>query len=295
VVELVDKVDDVRKAVSEARERRQRVGLVPTMGALHEGHVRLIEECRAITDLVVVSIFVNPTQFGAGEDFDRYPRSLEYDRQQSEAGGAGLVFAPSVATIYPHGSRSTFVEVPGLSDVLEGASRPGHFRGVATVVLKLFEVVRPDVAFFGQKDYQQQLVIRRMVEDLHVPVEVRIAATVREHDGLALSSRNRYLNPGERQAAAVLYRALEHARAAVTAGERRADRVRQILVETLESDSLVKPDYVEVADADTLEPLGVLHKDQKAVAILAARVGTTRLIDNALLSVDTGPASIAGV
>ena len=171
------------------------------MGALHAGHVELIRQCRAHADLVVVSIFVNPTQFGAGEDFDRYPRPLEHDLRQCEAAGADLVFAPSVPTVYPHGPSSTFVEVPGLSDVLEGASRPGHFRGVATVVLKLFELVRPDLAVFGQKDYQQQLVIRRMVEDLHVPVELVIAPTVREADGLALSSRNRYLNPDERQAA----------------------------------------------------------------------------------------------
>ena len=171
------------------------------MGALHEGHVELIKRCRARADFVVVSIFVNPTQFGAGEDFGRYPRPLEHDLRQCESAGVDLVFAPSVATVYPHGPSSTFVEVPGLSDVLEGASRPGHFRGVATVVLKLFELVRPDLAIFGQKDYQQQLLIRRMVEDLHVPVELAIAPTVREADGLALSSRNRYLNPDERQAA----------------------------------------------------------------------------------------------
>ena len=209
MVELVESAAQVRSVVREARERGKRIGLVPTMGALHEGHVELIRRCRALTDFVVVSIFVNPTQFGAGEDFGRYPRPLEHDLRQCESAGVDLVFAPSVQTVYPHGSVSTFVEVPGLSDVLEGASRPGHFRGVATVVLKLFELVRPDLAIFGQKDYQQQLVIRRMVEDLHVPVDLAVAPTVREADGLALSSRNRYLNPEERQAAPVLYRALE--------------------------------------------------------------------------------------
>ena len=196
---------------------------------------------------------------------------------------------PSVPTVYPHGSSSTFVEVPGLSDVLEGASRPGHFRGVATVVLKLFELVRPDLAIFGQKDYQQQLVIRRMVEDLHVPVELAVAPTVREADGLALSSRNRYLNPQERQAAPCSIALSTRAMQAVAAGERQADRVRQILRETLESEPLVKLDYAEVADAETLEPLGSLSKEQPAVALLAARIGTTRLIDNALLSVVSGP------
>jgi pantoate--beta-alanine ligase len=282
VAELVESVPEVRRAVAAARAIGKRIGLVPTMGALHDGHVRLIADCRAEAGLVVVSIFVNPTQFGPGEDFERYPRPLEADLKRCEAAGAALVFAPTAAEVYPHGSRSTFVEVPGLSDVLEGASRPGHFRGVATVVLKLFEIVLPDLAIFGQKDYQQQLLIRRMVEDLHVPVEVHTRPTVREPDGLALSSRNRYLNPQERQTAAVLYRALEQARRAVAGGERRGDRVRQILRETLESEQLVRIDYAEVADADTLAPLDNLDAGRRAVALVAARVGTTRLIDNAV-------------
>jgi pantoate--beta-alanine ligase len=284
VVESVESAARVRSIVREARERGQRVGLVPTMGALHAGHIDLIKQCRAHTDFVVVSIFVNPTQFAAGEDFGRYPRPLEHDLRQCEAAGVDLVFAPSVPTVYPHGPSSTFVEVPGLSDVLEGASRPGHFRGVTTVVLKLFELVLPDLAIFGQKDYQQQLVIRQMVEDLHVPVKLVVAPTVREPDGLALSSRNRYLNPQERQAAPVLYRALSRAAQAVAAGEPQAERVRQILRETLELERLVKLDYAEVADFETLEPLGNLNKGRAAVALLAARIGTTRLIDNALLS-----------
>jgi pantoate--beta-alanine ligase len=285
VTEPVESAARVRSIVREARERGQRVGLVPTMGALHAGHVELIKQCRAQTDFVIVSIFVNPTQFGLGEDFGRYPRPLEHDLRQCESAGVDLVFAPSVPTVYPHGSSSTFVEVPGLSDVLEGASRPGHFRGVTTVVLKLFELVRPDLAIFGQKDFQQQAVIRRMVEDLHVPVELAVVPTVRGPDGLALSSRNRYLNPEERQAATVLFRALSRAMQAVAAGERQAEQVRQILRETLESEPLVKLNYAEVADAETLEPLGNLSKERAAVALLAARIGTTRLIDNALLSV----------
>jgi pantoate--beta-alanine ligase len=292
VAEPVESAARVRSAVREARERGQRVGLVPTMGALHAGHVELIKRCRDQTEFVIVSIFVNPTQFGAGEDFGRYPRPLEHDLRQCESAGVDLVFAPSVPTVYPHGSSSTFVEVPGLSDVLEGASRPGHFRGVTTVVLKLFELVRPDLAIFGQKDFQQQAVIRRMVEDLHVPVELAVVPTVRGPDGLALSSRNRYLNPEERQAATVLFRALSRAMQAVAAGERQAEQVRQILRETLESKPLVKLDYAEVADVETLEPLGNLSKERAAVALLAARIGTTRLIDNALLSVASGPLSV---
>ena len=231
-----------------------------------------------------MSIFVNPTQFGAGEDFNRYPRPLEHDLRQCESAAVDLLFTPTVPVIYPRGVSSTFVEVPGLSDVLEGASRPGHFRGVATVVLKLFELVRPDLAVFGQKDFQQQLVIRRLVEDLHLAVELSIGPTVREADGLAISSRNQYLNPEQRQAAPALYRALERARHAAAAGECQADRIRQILRETLTSERLLGLDYAEVADAQTLDPLGDLGKGQTAVALVAARIGTTRLIDNALLS-----------
>jgi pantoate--beta-alanine ligase len=281
----VVRVEEVRASVSEARSSGLRVGLVPTMGALHEGHACLIEQCRAETGYVVVSIFVNPTQFGPSEDFSRYPRTLDADARLCESAGADLVFAPGVESMYPYGREgATFVEVPGFSDVLEGVSRPGHFRGVATVVLKLFSITRPDVAYFGAKDFQQQLVIRRMVADLNVPVEIRTVPTVREADGLALSSRNRYLNPDERRAAAALYRALTRAREAVQAGERDANRVRQILTETVESERLMTLDYAEVADAESLKPLVGLSPGQNAVALLAARAGATRLIDNAVLT-----------
>jgi pantoate--beta-alanine ligase len=271
--------------VCAARARGQRIGLVPTMGALHKGHVALIEQCKSECEVVVVSIFVNPTQFGPGEDFERYPRPVDDDVRTCKAAGAHLVFAPSVGTIYPNGRASTFVEVPGLSDALEGSSRPGHFRGVATVVLKLFEIVAPDIAVFGQKDFQQQLVVKRLVEDCHLRVTLRIGSTVREGDGLALSSRNRYLNSDERRAAPVLFRALERARLAVAAGERHSDRVRQILRETLKSERLVEVDYVEIADPDTLEPLGDLGKRHRVVALVAARVGATRLLDNAVFTI----------
>src|SRR4051812_4015273 len=189
------------------------------MGALHDGHVRLIEHCRAETGFVVVSIFVNPIQFGPNEDLARYPRTPELDNQRCAAAGADLIFAPAVESMYPRGPQSTFVEVPGLSQVFEGASRPGHFRGVTTVVLKLFTIVAPDYAYFGEKDFQQQVVIRRMVTDLNLPVGLRTIPTVRESDGLALSSRNRYLDQTERGAATVLSAALRRAAAAVAGGE----------------------------------------------------------------------------
>ncbi len=273
----------VREAVALARREGRTIGLVPTMGALHAGHLRLVEEARAASGLVVVSIFVNPTQFGPNEDFKRYPRTPDADLALCEAGGAGVVFAPEVEEMYPNGPSTTFVEVPSLSDRLEGASRPGHFRGVATVVLKLFTIVQPDLAFFGAKDYQQLQVIRRMVADLDVPVDVRAVATVREPDGLAMSSRNRYLDADHRRAAVVLSKALGLASEAVREGERHADRVRQILRDSIESEPLARLDYAEVADADTLEPAVEVGPGRRAVALIAARVGPARLIDNAIL------------
>jgi pantoate--beta-alanine ligase len=283
-IPVVETVESVRHALKNARAEGLRIGLVPTMGALHEAHVRLIEACRRNGEFVVVSNFVNPTQFGPGEDFERYPRTLDADRLRCAEGGASLIFAPSVAEMYPGGRPLTFVEVPGLSDVFEGASRPGHFRGVATVVMKLFQIVQPDVACFGEKDYQQLLVIRRMVEDLDVPVVIRSMPTVREPDGLAMSSRNRYLNPDQRRAARVLSTALFRAREAVQEGERDADRIRQNMRETVELEALAKLDYAEVADAATLEPLTAVGDGRNGVALLAVRIGPARLIDNLTLS-----------
>ncbi len=280
----VASIAEVRHAVARARDSGLHVGLVPTMGALHEGHTRLIERCRQECGFVVVSIFVNPTQFGPGEDLARYPRTLHEDLPKCEASGADLVFVPSEATIYPRGRSATFVEVPDLASVLEGASRPGHFRGVATVVLALLEIVRPDLAVFGQKDFQQQLLIRTMLADLHVPVQLIVVPTVRESDGLAKSSRNRYLSPPERKAATVLFRALEAAKAAVAGGLRDAKRVRQILDRTISLEALASLDYAEVADADSLQPLHTIEPARRAVALVAARVGSTRLIDNSVLT-----------
>jgi pantoate--beta-alanine ligase len=280
---VVATIEGVRQAIAAARANGRIVGFVPTMGALHAGHVRLIEAAGAESAFVVVSIFVNPTQFGPNEDYPRYPRTPEADRLRCAEGGAALIFAPTVEAMYPRGQSATYVEVPGLSDVLEGAIRPGHFRGVATVVLKLLNIVEPDRAFFGEKDYQQLLVIRRLVADLDVPVEIRGVATVREADGLAMSSRNRYLNAKERRAATVLSRALRAAERAVAAGESRAERVRQILRETIELERSARLEYAEVADPDTLAPLAEVGPGRPARALLAARVGPARLIDNASL------------
>ncbi|WZO97016.1 pantoate--beta-alanine ligase [Isosphaeraceae bacterium EP7] len=283
-ISLVRGVAEVREQVARARAAGKSIGLVPTMGALHAGHVELIRRCRADSDFVVVSVFVNPTQFGPTEDFTKYPRTLDADLAACELGGADVVFAPLAEAIYPRGTaETTFVDVPGVTARLEGASRPGHFRGVATVVMKLLNLVGPDLAHFGRKDYQQLLVVRRMVADLDVPVRIVGVDTVREADGLAMSSRNRYLNVEERRAAVVLSRALGLAMEATQSGERRADRVRQILVEEIESEGLAKLDYAEVADAETLEPLATLGEGREAVALLAVRVGPARLIDNAIL------------
>jgi pantoate--beta-alanine ligase len=275
-------IDAVRQAVAAARQRGRSIGLVPTMGALHEGHASLIRAARAETGFVVVSLFVNPTQFGPNEDLARYPRTLEADLDLAAREGVDLVFQPEPAVMYPPGFR-TYVEVHGLQDVLEGASRPGHFRGVATVVLKLFNIVQPDVAYFGQKDGQQALLIRTMVRDLDVPVRVRICPTVREPDGLALSSRNRYLDADQRRRATVLAEALRSAEAQIAAGERRAAVVREAVVRRIEATPGAGLDYAAVVDAGTLQPLEVLGGE--VLVALAVRFGSTRLIDNVLVSV----------
>jgi len=282
-VEVCSRIEEVRGVVHQVRREGRVVALVPTMGALHAGHLKLIEEARSASDVVVVSIFVNPIQFGPTEDFRRYPRTWEADLELCRKGGAEVVFAPTVEVMYPAGSGSTFVEVPELSDRLEGASRPGHFRGVATVVLKLFQIVGPDRAFFGSKDYQQLQVIRRMVADLDVPVEIRAVSTVREPDGLAMSSRNRYLDADQRRASVVLSRALAQAILTVEQGETDAERVRQILRLTIESEPLARLDYAEVAEAGTLDPITRVGSGHPSVALLAVKVGPARLIDNALL------------
>jgi pantoate--beta-alanine ligase len=256
------------------------VGLVPTMGALHEGHAALIRAARAASGFVVVSIFVNPTQFGPNEDLARYPRTLDGDQRVCAEAGADLVFAPAADEMYPERSV-TFVEVKELDAVLCGATRPGHFRGVCTVVLKLFNIVGPDVAHFGAKDFQQARIIRQMVRDLNVTVAIRIEPTVREADGLTLSSRNRFLSPAERAAAPRIYQALLSMRDRARAGEIDAARLESALNAELESIPGARIDYARIVDADTLRPLGRL--DRPAVAAVAVFLGTTRLIDNVVI------------
>jgi pantoate--beta-alanine ligase len=273
-------VQQLRENLGEARRQGKTVALVPTMGALHEGHNSLIRVARENSEYVVVSVFVNPTQFGPYEDLTRYPRPFEDDVKQCAALGVDLIFHPSVEVMYPPDYK-TYVEVTGLQDVLEGASRPGHFRGVATVVLKLFNQVRPDRAYFGQKDAQQVIVIQQMVHNLDVPVDVVVCPTVREKDGLALSSRNRYLDPGQRAAAVVLSQALAEASRRFAQGERDPSVLVRAMTEHVASAPGAALDYAACVDAQTLAPATSL--DRPALLALAVRFGSTRLIDNVSL------------
>jgi pantoate--beta-alanine ligase len=279
---LVSAIAEVRQAVGRARDRNLKVGLVPTMGALHAGHVSLIRAARAETGFVVVSIFVNPTQFGPGEDFSRYPRTLEADLDVCRREGVDLAFAPAAETMYP-ADFHTYVEVHDLQDVLCGPSRPGHFRGVATIVSKLFNIVQPDVAYFGQKDFQQARIIQQLVRDLNLPLQVRICPTIREADGLALSSRNRYLNGEQRSHATVLYRSLQEVKAAVAKGERDPVALQRRLAERITATPGAILDYAEVRSAETLRTQPRLQGE--VLVAVAVKFGGTRLIDNVLLQV----------
>jgi len=271
------------ETIAEFRAARAGVadlGLVPTMGYLHDGHLSLAARAKAECSAVAVSIFVNPTQFGPNEDLARYPRDLPRDLGLLEAAGVDLVFAPQPAEVYPPGF-DTVIEVRGVTDVLEGAVRPGHFAGVATVVAKLFNIVQPTRAYFGQKDAQQSVVIRKLVRDLNLPVEVIVAPTVREPDGLALSSRNSYLAPDQRAAAPAIYRALSAARDRFAAGERGAEALREAMRAVIAAEPLMSIDYVSVADAETLRELTIVER--QALVSMAVRLGATRLIDNLIL------------
>jgi pantoate--beta-alanine ligase len=275
-------IDDLRDAVEQARRHGLTVGLVPTMGALHAGHASLIQAARRETGFVVVSIFVNPTQFGPNEDFARYPRSLPQDLELCAREGTDLVFVPEPATMYPSDFR-TYVEVGGLQNVLCGASRPTHFRGVTTVVLKLFNLVQPDIAYFGQKDAQQVCIIRQMVRDLNVPVTIRVCPIVREPDGLALGSRNKYLDPDQRRRAVVLHQALEEVRSLVERGERDPAVLVQRMRDRFQATPGAAVDYASVVNADTLQPVERLQGE--ILVAVAVRFGTTRLIDNIPLQI----------
>jgi len=264
----------------ELRRSGKRIGFVPTMGALHDGHLSLVRSARTHNDVVVVSIFVNPLQFGPTEDFSKYPRTLESDTRKLESEKVDLLFAPSTDEMYPKGAR-TSVYVEGLSEKLDGLSRPGHFKGVTTVVAKLFEIVRPDRAYFGQKDAAQVAILRKMVQDLNMDVEMMVCPIVREPDGLALSSRNVYLSAEQRKQALVLHRALMRVQFMVDRGDRSAASLREHGIQVIAEEPGAKLDYFEIVDPDTLEPVGDVSRG--ALVAVAAWVGTTRLIDNLVL------------
>jgi pantoate--beta-alanine ligase len=264
------------------REQDKTIGLVPTMGALHDGHLSLVREARRMCDVVVVSVFVNPTQFGPGEDFEHYPRDLTKDAAMLTDYNVDFIFAPTREEIYPKGF-ATYVTVEGLSEQLEGASRPGHFRGVATVVTILLNTVRPDFAYFGQKDAQHTLIVKRLVKDLALDTEIVVLPIVREDSGLALSSRNAYLSEDERQAAKILYRSLERAKAAYKDGERNAQRLAGIVRATIETEPSARLDYISVTDAESMEKLDKMD-DRPVLVAVAVKFGQVRLIDNIVLN-----------
>jgi pantoate--beta-alanine ligase len=270
-------IDNMRAASREARHEGKRLGFVPTMGALHEGHLSLVRAAKAECDAAAVSIFVNPLQFGPNEDLAKYPRSFERDAEMLENEGVDVLFAPTLEEMYPAGAV-THVTVEGLSEKLCGRSRPGHFRGVTTVVAKLFNIVEPDLAFFGQKDAAQATIIRRMVRDLNLPVEVVVCPIVREPDGLAMSSRNAYLSPQERRSALVLNRSLAHVKNRFDQGERNPANLTEAGKQALAQEPAVRLDYFEIVDPATLDPVEKLTSP--ALVAIAAFVGNTRLIDN---------------
>ena len=277
---LIETVVDMKAACREATLAGKSLGLVPTMGALHEGHMSLVGAAKAQCDVTSVSIFVNPLQFGPNEDFEKYPRTFERDSTMLREAGVDLLFLPAVAEMYPAGAR-TYVDVEDLSSKLDGGSRPGHFRGVATVVCKLFEVVRPDRAFFGQKDAAQVALLRKMARDLNMDVEIVVCPIVREGDGLAMSSRNAYLNAEQRRQALVLSRSLQHVKAALESGETTAAKLIEVGISEIANEPGAKLDYFAIVDADTLEPVETVSRG--TLVAVAAWVGSTRLIDNMLL------------
>jgi pantoate--beta-alanine ligase len=273
----VSGLEEMSRLMAERRENGRTIGFVPTMGSLHEGHVSLIQAARKACDAVAVSIFVNPAQFGPSEDFKTYPRDIDGDTVKCRDAGAEVLFFPAAGVIYPEGYK-TRVTVEGLSDVLCGASRPGHFQGVATVVLKLLNIVNPQVLFLGKKDFQQTVILRKMVRDLNMDAAVEVCPTVREADGLAMSSRNAYLSPEERKAAAVLFQALKAGEAAFQRGTVKRAALEEILHQVLESEPLVRVEYIGIVHPETLEE--VSEAVDGTVAALAVRLGKARLIDN---------------
>lgn len=279
---LIDKISDMKAIIRSNKSMGKTIGFVPTMGYLHEGHLSLAKRSVQENDLTVMSIFVNPTQFGPNEDFDKYPRDLERDLTLAEAAGVDVVFAPSVGEMYPDGYK-TYVNVEDITEVLCGRSRPGHFRGVTTVVNKLFNIVEPNKAYFGQKDAQQVIVIKKMVRDLNMNLEVITCPIVREPDGLAMSSRNVYLNAEERKAAVILSKSLFEAEELIKKGEKSRKRIVEYIESAIKTEKLAEIDYVEVVSADNLE---IMEELKGSILIaLAVRFGKTRLIDNVIVEV----------
>jgi pantoate--beta-alanine ligase len=284
-MEIIRSVEWMKQAARVAESAGHLVGFVPTMGALHEGHLSLVHAAKAQCSPVIVSIFVNPKQFGPGEDLEKYPRNLKHDCQLLESLGVDFVFAPDTAEIYPAGFR-TSARVEGLSEKFEGRIRPGHFQGVSTVVLKLFEIIRPRFAYFGRKDAQQARIIRQMAGDLNLDAEIVVCPIVREADGLAMSSRNAYLNAEQRRAATVLYRSLDAARRKINSGARGAGEILDAVNSTIASESLATIDYTELVDADSLERVDFVRGS--CLLLMAVRIGSTRLIDNLLVTENQG-------
>ncbi len=275
------KISEIKTEINRQRAEGKSIGFVPTMGFLHEGHLSLVRESLQKTDCTVVSIFVNPTQFGPQEDFKKYPRDLERDADILEKEGVDVVFVPDQNEMYPQGYK-TFVEVQDLQDKLCGISRPGHFKGVCTVVLKLFQIVGPDIAFFGQKDAQQALILKRMIRDLNLSVDIDVLPIVREADGLALSSRNVYLNTEERKAALCLIKSLKKVEQMIDEGERESNRIIQTMQQVINSEPLARVDYLEIVDLDNLDPL--VKIEGEALVALAVSIGKIRLIDNMIVT-----------
>ena len=282
-MEIINRIPRMMAVARELCAEGRRIGFVPTMGALHEGHLSLMSLARDMCDKVIVSIFVNPAQFGPAEDFERYPRDLARDAELAFTRGVDLIFAPAPEDMYPAGF-ATYVVVEGLSEKLEGASRPGHFRGVTTVVNKLFNIVQPHFAFFGRKDAQQVIVIKRMVRELAMDVEIVVGPTVREEDGLALSSRNVYLSAEQRKAATVLRRALERCRASYNGGERRSESLLASMRNLIEAEPLARLDYLAITGINNLDPVETIPVDRPILVSMAVFFGNTRLIDNIVLN-----------
>lgn len=276
-MKIITAIKDIKKEISRTRQRRLTIGFVPTMGALHQGHLALMRQAKKETDLVVISIFVNPLQFGPKEDFKRYPRNLKGDAGLARTAGADIVFAPTVKEMYHN--TFTFVDMSNLTDKLCGKSRPGHFRGVMTVVAKLFNIVQPDTAYFGQKDFQQALIIKKMAKDLNMNLEVKVRPTVREAGGLAMSSRNKYLSIMERYYANRLYRSLLKAKELILSGEKDCRKIRNAMLAIIKTIPGSRIDYVEIADPETLGSIERIKK-RPVLIVLAVYVGKTRLIDN---------------